>query len=79
MGLRYVGESWGDDTNTIRNDDRIFVDAALSYDFAEAGYPGLTLQANVKNLFDKTEQTCTAGYCYRDEGRTATVSMGYRF
>ncbi|MWD26497.1 TonB-dependent siderophore receptor [Aquicoccus sp. SCR17] len=79
MGLRYVGESWGDDTNTIRNDDRIFVDAALSYDFAEAGYPGLTLQANVKNLFDKTKQTCTAGYCYRDEGRTATVSMGYRF
>ncbi|MFC7704537.1 TonB-dependent siderophore receptor [Plastorhodobacter daqingensis] len=78
-GLRYVGRSWGDDTNTFRNSDRMFVDLAASYDFAAQGLRGLKLQANVKNLFDQSEQMCTAGYCYFDEGRTATLSIGRRF
>ncbi|MBE3639945.1 TonB-dependent siderophore receptor [Mangrovicoccus algicola] len=78
-GLRYIGESWGDDENTFRNDDYVFADLTLSYDFGRLGYEGVALQVNVKNVFDETGQTCSAGYCYRYEGRTATASLNYRF
>ncbi len=78
-GLRYVGESWGDDENTFRNKDYIFADLTASYDFGQLGYEGMALQVNVKNLFDETGQTCSAGYCYRYEGLTATASLRYRF
>ena len=78
-GLRYVGESWGDDANSFRNDDLFFADLSLSYDFGQLGFDGLGLQVNVKNLFDNTDQTCSAGNCYRIEGRTATASIAYRF
>ncbi|WP_254695351.1 TonB-dependent siderophore receptor [Oceanicola sp. D3] len=78
-GLRYVGESWGDDTNTFRNDDQFYADLSLTYDFGQVGVDGLGLQVNVKNAFDNTDQTCSAGYCYRTEGRTATASIAYRF
>jgi len=78
-GLRYVGESWGDDANSFRNDDQFFADLSLSYDFGRLGLDGLGLRVNVKNVFDNTDQTCSAGYCYRTEGRTATASIAYRF
>ncbi|WP_020040604.1 TonB-dependent siderophore receptor [Salipiger mucosus] len=78
-GLRYIGESWGDDTNTFKNDAYLFTDLAMSYDFGEVGYDGLELQVNAKNVFDETGQTCSAGNCYRYEGRTATASIRYRF
>ncbi|NDW33381.1 TonB-dependent siderophore receptor [Salipiger sp. PrR007] len=78
-GLRYVGESWGDDTNSFRNDDLFLADLSLSYDFGQLGIDGLGLQVNVKNVFDRTDQTCSAGYCYRLEGRTAAASIAYRF
>jgi len=78
-GLRYVGESWGDDANSFRNDDLFFADLSLSYDFGQLGFDGLGLQVNVKNVFDNTDQTCSAGNCYRIEGRTATASIAYRF
>lgn len=76
-GLRYVGESYGDDQNSIRNDDRTFVDLEVSYDVPQA--PGVQFQFNVKNVFDQQKQTCAAGYCYRDEGRVWTASLRRRF
>ena len=76
-GIRYVGESFGDDLNTIENDDRVFVDLAATYDVPQA--PGVQAQLNVKNVFDSEKQTCTSGYCYRDEGRTWTASLRKRF
>lgn len=76
-GLRYVGESYGDDTNTITNDARTFVDLGVSYDVPQV--PGVRMQLNVKNVFNQEKQTCTAGYCYRDEGRTWTASVSRRF
>lgn len=80
-GVRYVGESYGDDLNSFKNDDRVFVDASLSYDFG-AGNPrleGLMLQVNAKNLFDERKPICTAGNCYWDEGRSVFGSLRYRF
>lgn len=80
-GLRYVGESFGDDANSFKNDDRAFVDLALAYDFG-ARIPkldGLKLQINVKNLFDERKPICTAGNCYWDEGRSMMASLRRRF
>ncbi|MEP2922236.1 MAG: TonB-dependent siderophore receptor [Sulfitobacter sp.] len=78
-GLRFVGESYGDDENTFKNDSQIYGDLSLAYDFGEIGFDNLGLQVNVKNVFDNTDQTCSAGYCYRTEGRTGTASISYRF
>ncbi|MGR3316526.1 TonB-dependent siderophore receptor [Roseovarius indicus] len=78
-GLRYVGPSWGDDQNSFRNSERYFTDLSFTYDLARHGIEGVQLQANVKNLFDEDGQTCSAGTCYRYEGRTATVSLRHRF
>ncbi|ESR24192.1 Ferrichrome-iron receptor [Lutibaculum baratangense AMV1] len=80
-GVRYVGESYGDDINSIENEDRIFVDAALSYDFGARSpeFAGLKLQVNAKNLFDEEKPVCTSGYCYKDEGRSVLASLRYRF
>ncbi|RVC57155.1 TonB-dependent receptor, partial [Mesorhizobium sp. M00.F.Ca.ET.038.03.1.1] len=80
-GVRFAGASYGDDTNTFKNDARAFVDASLSYDF---GYrnpklEGVKLQINAKNLFDNQQTICSAGYCYRDEGRSLFGSLRYRF
>lgn len=80
-GVRYVGESYGDDLNTFRNDDRFFIDAALSYDFGAKNpdLEGLSLQVNAKNLLDERKPICTAGSCYWDEGRSVFGSLRYRF
>lgn len=78
-GLRYVGESYGDDANSFKNDDYVFADLALTYDLRRIGHEGAEIQVNVKNLFDETGQTCSAGYCYRHDGRTATAALQYRF
>ncbi|WP_062207653.1 TonB-dependent siderophore receptor [Aureimonas sp. AU12] len=80
-GVRYLGKSWGDDTNTFRNDARILIDASLSYDLGKANpkFEGVSAQINAKNLFDKRADSCQAGYCYRDEGRNVIGSLRYRF
>jgi iron complex outermembrane recepter protein len=80
-GVRYVGESYGDDLNTFKNEDRVFVDAALSYDFGARNpdLEGMMLQVNAKNLFDERKPVCQAGNCYWDEGRSVFGSLRYRF
>lgn len=80
-GVRYVGNSFGDDFNSFKNDDRVFVDAALSYDFGAKNpkLDGVMLQVNAKNLFDVRKPVCTAGNCYWDEGRSVFGSLRYRF
>lgn len=80
-GVRYVGESFGNDANTIVNDDRYFLDAAFHYDFGARNpkLEGVRLQVNATNLLDDRGETCAAGYCYRDEGRTVVGSLRFRF
>ena len=80
-GVRYVSSSYGDDQNSFKNDARVMVDAAVSYDF---GYrnpklDGVLLQVNAKNIFDNRDPVCTAGYCYQQEGRQIFGSLRYRF
>ncbi|MER8465162.1 TonB-dependent siderophore receptor [Mesorhizobium sp. M1396] len=80
-GVRFAGSSYGDDTNTFKNSARAFVDASLSYDFGNRNpkLEGVKLQVNAKNLFDSQKTICSAGYCYRDEGRSLFASLRYRF
>jgi iron complex outermembrane recepter protein len=80
-GVRYVGDSYGDDANTFKNSSRTLVDAAVSYDFGYSNpdLKGLQLQVNAKNLFDTQKAICSAGNCYWDEGRTVYGSLRYRF
>ncbi|WP_273784344.1 TonB-dependent siderophore receptor [Brucella intermedia] len=80
-GIRYVSSSYGDDLNSFKNESRIMVDAAVSYDFGyqDPKLDGVLLQVNAKNIFDNRDPVCTAGYCYQQEGRQVFGSLRYRF
>ncbi|MEK1893606.1 MAG: TonB-dependent siderophore receptor [Rhizobium sp.] len=79
LGARYLGKSYTSDENTAQNGSRVLYDAALSYDFAalDKQYEGLSLQVNATNLFDRREPVCSAGFCYRDQGRAVIGSLRY--
>lgn len=69
-GVRYVGESWADRTNTLEVPDVALVDAAIRYDHDNWG-----VALNVSNLFDKEYvSTCQGiGSCGYGAGRTFTL------
>ncbi|WP_409527060.1 TonB-dependent siderophore receptor [Rhizobium sp. P32RR-XVIII] len=79
LGARYIGKSYGSDYNTTQNSARVLFDAAVSYDFAalDKKYDGLSLQVNATNLFDRREPVCSAGFCYRDQGRAVIGTLRY--
>jgi iron complex outermembrane receptor protein len=78
-GARFLGSSYGNDQNTTRNSSRVLFDAAAHYDFAaiDKKYEGLRLQVNATNLFDRREAVCSAGFCYREQGRAVIGSLKY--
>lgn len=80
-GLRYSGQSYGNDQNTITNDARFFADASLHYDLGnfDPKLSGARFQVNGYNLLNQEKEVCNAGYCYRDEGRKFIASLRYRF
>ncbi|RDJ15843.1 TonB-dependent siderophore receptor [Rhizobium grahamii] len=79
FGTRYLGKSYTSDANTAQNGSRVLFDAAVRYDFGaiDKKYDGLSLQVNATNLFDRREAVCSAGFCYRDQGRTVIGSLRY--
>lgn len=81
LGLRYLGESYGDATNSFKNEAVALVDAKLSYDLGQIkqGLKGWDVQANARNLFDKKYTTCEAGFCYQGARRVMTASLRYRW
>ena len=78
-GARFIGSSFGNDINTVKNSSRVLFDAAVHYDFAaiDKKYEGLKLQVNATNLFDRRDAVCSSGFCYRDQGRTVIGSLKY--
>ncbi|OQP87795.1 ferrioxamine B receptor precursor protein [Rhizobium rhizosphaerae] len=78
-GVRFIGKSYGNDTNTLHNSARALFDAAVHYDFAaiDKKYEGLKLQVNATNLFDRRDAVCSADFCYRDAGRKVVGSLKY--
>ncbi len=79
-GIRYVGESAGDSTNSFEVPDFTLVDAAAHYDF-KGDYKGMRLSVNVSNLFDKEYLSgCgNAGSCFIGSERVVTSSIRYRW
>lgn len=78
LGTRWIGESYSDGANTLRNDGYAIVDARIGYDL-RALLPGATLGLNATNLTDKRYLMCEDSYCYRGRGRTVVASFGYRW
>ncbi|MCE6951495.1 TonB-dependent siderophore receptor [Cereibacter sphaeroides] len=76
LGLRHVGDSFGDDANTAEVDAHTLVDAAASYGIA----PNVDLALNVTNLFDKDYVASEYyGTKYYGDGRKATATLKYRW
>jgi len=76
-GVRFVGESFGNDRNSFKNDARAYVDAALHYDVQAV--EGLRVQVNATNIFDEDAALCTEGFCYAEQERQVIGSVRYRF
>jgi iron complex outermembrane receptor protein len=81
-GIRYVGESYGDATNSFVIPSYTLVDASVSYDLAYArpDLKGWKAQVNVTNLTDEYYvASCLTGlaYCGLGTGRTVLGTLKY--
>jgi len=75
-GVRYIGEGFADNANTIELDARTVMDAAVSYQFIE----NATLQLNASNIFDErsiTQVDTFANTAYYSDGRTVRLTLRY--
>ncbi|EIZ86841.1 TonB-dependent siderophore receptor [Methylobacterium sp. GXF4] len=80
-GIRYIGTSYADDQNTVRNPTVTLYDALVAYDFAalDPKYKGFRAQINGYNIFDRNYQTCSFGFCNRNQPATVIGSLIYRW
>ncbi|NVK62311.1 MAG: TonB-dependent receptor, partial [Rhodobacteraceae bacterium] len=76
LGVRFVGQTWGDDANTVDVDSYTLVDAALGYALTD----DIDLTMNVSNLFDKEYVTTNYyGTEYYGDSRTIRASLKYKW
>ncbi|MEH2535169.1 iron complex outermembrane receptor protein [Bradyrhizobium sp. AZCC 1588] len=83
-GVRYVGDTYGDNFNTFVVPSYMLVDAAVSYDFAylRPDLNGLKAQINITNLFDHYYvASCFTGlpYCGFGNARTVLGTLKYNW
>ncbi len=82
-GVRYIGESWGNNGNTFEVPDVTLFDAMAKYDFVAVNpaWDGVELQVNIKNIADeKYVASCANAYaCFYGEGRLVTGTLSYRW
>nr|WP_232417809.1 TonB-dependent siderophore receptor [Methyloversatilis thermotolerans] len=78
VGARWIGESYADSQNTLRNDDYTLVDARIGYDLGGMLH-GASVALRANNLTDKAYLMCHDGYCYRGRGRLVMASLNYRW
>ena len=81
LGMRFIGESFGNDQNTFVNNQTTLFDAALHYDFEKLDphLAGLRFQLNATNLFNRAYTTSQAGFGYWGQLRTVIASLRYRW
>lgn len=81
LGLRYVGESWANEANTLEVPDYTLVDANLSYDLTTMGMKGVTASLNARNLFDKeyVGACYSESVCYYGAERSVEATLTYDF
>jgi iron complex outermembrane receptor protein len=76
-GLRYTGETYGDDANTFKVPDYALVDAAIHYELE-----GMSFAVNATNLFNKKYvASCVDGFsgCYYGERLQVIGTAKYRW
>jgi iron complex outermembrane receptor protein len=73
-GARWIGQTWADDINTIRNPAITAFDAGVHYD-----YRGMRLAVNARNLSDERVPICNGGTCTFTQGRTVLGSVTARW
>ena len=74
-GVRYIGQTYGDNANTIEVKSYTLVDAAIRYQ-----RQGWGLALNASNLFDKDyNATCYEGGCFYGDGRNVTATLTVDF
>ena len=75
-GVRYIGQTYGDNANTIDVKGYTLVDAAIRYQ-----RQGWGLALNASNLFDKDyDATCyEGGGCLYGDGRNVTATLTVNF
>lgn len=82
-GVRYVGATWGDSTNTFKVPSYTLADAAAQYDLSvlSAKLEGVKLAVTASNLFDKTfvGSCIRLTSCYYGEGRVVIGSLKYQW
>ncbi|KYO56001.1 TonB-dependent siderophore receptor [Tistrella mobilis] len=82
-GVRYVGSTYGNDTNTLKVPSYTLYDAAVSYDLGRASpaLTGVELAVNASNLFDETYVSgCEVDrQCYWGQGRTVLGTLKYKW
>ena len=80
-GVRFIGTSFADDQNTVRNTAVTLYDALVAYDFAaiDPRYKGLRAQVNAYNIFNRDYTTCSFGFCNYNQPATVIGSLIYRW
>lgn len=80
-GVRYVGSSWGDTTNSFKVKPYTLVDAVMRYDLARVGLPDSNVALNINNLLDRHYvASCMSGYaCYWGRDRRIIATMTFRY
>jgi iron complex outermembrane receptor protein len=82
VGVRHVGESYGNNFNTFVVPDYTLLDAVISYDFAylRRDWKGWRAQVNVTNLTDQYYvASCFTGLAYCALGTSRTVLGSLRY
>lgn len=83
-GVRFVGETFADDGNTVEVASYTLVDAAISFDVGRLipDFDGLELQLNVTNVFNEYYvNSCylSSTYCLLGAERAALATATYRW
>ena len=80
-GIRFIGTSFADDQNTVRNTAVTLYDALVAYDFAalDPKYKGFRAQINAYNIFDRNYTTCSFGFCNFNQPARVIGSLIYRW
>ena len=83
-GVRYVGDTYGNTTNTDWGHVGSYTvyDASVHYDLGRvnSSLKGVTVAVDAKNLFNKDYlSTCDGYYCYYGDERNVVASVNYKF
>jgi len=75
-GVRFVGQRYGDQANTLSIPSNVLFDAGLHYE-----YKGWRASVTAKNVFDKVYiGTCSSvNYCYYGQRRTILGTLSYKW